>query len=253
MTVSEPRRAEDAAGTAVRTIELLGLPGTGKSTLASALAGRLRGPGGLPFELRSIDPASLRPRRLGTKLGLVAWQVSTSPAASVRAVRAVRASGQRGAAQVVRRSTAWLVAQSLLGAGRPSSVAGRILDEGPLQALWSIGLFGDHVTMLEGWVDQPELWRRADLVIVLDPPLSVVRSRLTGRAHPHSRLEDLGAEERAQALDRGHRVLYEIVESLPLLGVRPEAIVRLDEEPTADRDRDLERAVHRLVEAIDLV
>jgi hypothetical protein len=105
------------------------------------------------------------------------------------------------------------------------------MDEGPLQALWSVGLDGDWGEALEALDRHGYL--RADLAVVLDVSPSTALARLERRAQPHRRLDRIpGTEEKLALLERGSLLLGRLVsEWVKRHG--PETVLRLDSEQPA--------------------
>lgn len=165
-------------------------------------------------------------RRYRAKLAVATQELLAHPGASVRAASSVGRSHQGGTAAILHRLVAWQVAQGLTTAARTDEVD-TLLDEGSLQALWSLGLVGDHRGLLTAWRSRPTSWAVSDVVVVLQPPLATLDRRLTGRADPHSRVERLDGPRRRDALVLGDAVLHEIVASLPDLGIARGAVVTL--------------------------
>lgn len=215
-------------------VELLGLPGAGKSTLANALARELAARGRtMTVATQSVAAGTPAARRFGAKLGLVTRELVGRRGASVLAIRAVAASQQAGPSAALHRMVAWLVGQRLVGAARDGAVDA-VVDEGGLQALWSVGLAGDHRGLLDAWRARPERWSVGDVVVVLVPPTATIGARLAGRADPHSRIERLDGVRRHEALARGEAVLRDIVDALPDLGVPEAAVVTVPEAAWGD-------------------
>lgn len=227
-------------------VELLGLPGAGKTTLANALARELAARGRtMTVATQSVGAGIPAARRYGAKLGLATRELVGRRGASVHAIRAVAASQQDGPSAALHRVVAWLVGQRLVGAAHDGSVDA-VVDEGGLQALWSVGLDGDHRGLLEAWRARPERWVVGDVVVVLMPPTATIGARLAGRADPHSRVERLDGDRRHEALIRGEAVLRDIVDALPDLGVPAAAVVMVPDEAWGD---EVVRAVADRLEA----
>jgi hypothetical protein len=102
-----------------------------------------------------------------------------------------------------------LVAQQV--AALAADIAGvSLVDEGLVQALWSIGLRGDVgrvLATLESWPRR----RTADVLVVLRVPPEVALGRLTVRTSRHSRTQLLPEPARLAELERGDRLLGDLV------------------------------------------
>lgn len=189
------------------TLEFAGLPGSGKSRWAEYAASQLRAEGAEAW----LPRASLnRPLavRSGDKLWSVGRAVSHSPVASIDAMRAVWAS-QGSQIERLRRSLQWLDTQGRLAKRGPEATY-LIMDEGPLQALWSIGLEGEWEPVLEAVERRGYL--RAHCVVVLHVSPEVALSRLEARAEGHRRIDRLASRrEKLNALERGADLLRALV------------------------------------------
>jgi hypothetical protein len=194
------------------TVEFCGLPGAGKSRLVPEVETQLcasgfvtsivtatASPGRTPAA-RGADKARLATRRL----------VGEPRLASVVLAAAVR-DPQRRPQDRVRKIVNWLASQELV---RASSVDDRLclFDEGPIQALWSIGLWGDCRPLLERLTRAPEMSCVTDQLVVVRVEPETAERRLQRRQNPHSRLEGvLDPAERRQHLRRGAGLLDELV------------------------------------------
>lgn len=194
-------------------VELLGLPGAGKSTLGEAMAAALPG-------LRRADGATApgvpAPVRLARKGSATAATLARRPALSAGLLADLARS--QGAGAAVGRWVHWQQTQALLrraarpGRGGDAENAGvRLLDEGALQCLWSAGLRGDVAPLLSRLDAAPGAWARGDVVVVLDVPVPVVAERLAGRASQHSRTQLLAPQARQAELERGQALLETLV------------------------------------------
>ncbi|MBY5161750.1 glycosyltransferase [Salsipaludibacter albus] len=207
-------------------VEFLGLPGSGKSTLAAAVATAMRVG---TVTTAGTGAGTPTPARLARKVGAVVSEAVTHPGPTAVATVAVATSGQGDPRAVARRTVAWVVAQRLLGRARAGGVDA-VLDEGTLQATWSLGLVGDHRGLLEAWM-RDRRWLRPDVVVVLRPPTAVVEARLARRADPHSRIEQVTGDQRSRMVGHGARVLDDLVGSLGRLGVPHDRVVQVSIGP----------------------
>jgi hypothetical protein len=183
-------------------------------------------------------PGRVRIRR---KLSLVATHGLAHPVRSIRVTKAI-AAGQRDASSSLSRSVQWLVTQALFAQARRSGGV-HLFQEGVLQALWSIGLRGSPERMLgllRGDALDPIL---ADLAVVVEAPMEVVRSRLGSRGSGHSRTERLGQAEREAELARGQELLVELLAWWGSMG-GPGRVVHVTN--ASDGPPDIEAAVRRI-------
>jgi hypothetical protein len=192
------------------TVELVGIPGAGKSSLAQALVADLAGRGVAVLEAQAaLGPSVPVVRRLARKTVACAATALASPGTTVRVAGGVARSGQPGPGDVAGRLVQWLVAQhGTARARRRDGVS--ILDEGVLQSLWSVGLRGD-VTPLLTALDGSRGAASADLLVVVEVPPGTAQARLVARASQHSRTQLLAEDDRLAELERGAELLDRLV------------------------------------------
>jgi hypothetical protein len=191
------------------TVELVGIPGSGKSRLARTLTAELSGRG-LAVSLPQVPfgpgvPVGLR---LARKAGAVGAAALSAPRSTAQLTRAVVRSGQPGAADLAGRLVQLLVAQNT--AVRSLRLPGvSVLDEGLVQALWSIGIRGNVASLLDGWVP-PAPPSAQQLLVVLHTAPEVALERLANRTSQHSRTQLLPERDRLEELKRGVKLLDEL-------------------------------------------
>lgn len=233
-------------------VELCGLPGVGKTYVAGRLREHcLRLGVGLHPADELVSAATPLPRRAARKSLLVTTEMLTRPGPSVHAVAAIRASRQPHLRNVVSWCVQWLVTQRLLARARRVGGA-HLFDEGPLQALWSIGLRGDVTGLL-----RPETHRLLapevpNLLVVVDAPLDTVARRLTARPSKHSRTQRLAGGELRAELAHGKDLLDRLVawRQSAVGGNVPVTYVRnLDVGPGSGPDGEIARAADVMVRA----
>jgi hypothetical protein len=193
------------------SVELAGIPGSGKSRRARALATGLAARGVVVHQPQALvapsTPTGVRLARKGMACGAATLR---DPATTARVVSAVVHSGQPGPADVAGRAVQWLVAQQIVGSARRREGI-TVMDEGLLQALWSIGIRGNAEPVLRALA----LGHRVptpDLVIVVRVPPELALTRLTARTSRHSRTQQLAQPERLAELKRGTLLLEHLVE-----------------------------------------
>lgn len=227
------------------SVELAGIPGSGKSRRARLLADLLAERGIRVHQPQAaFAPSVPTTRRLVRKATASAAVALAAPAPTARMVRALVRSGQPRAADLVGRVVQWQVTQAVAGRSRRDGVA--VLDEGHVQALWSVGLRGDLTPVLAQLDARGSTFRAraADLLVVVDVPPEVALARLERRRSRHSRTQRLDRSERLAELQRGAALLDRLAAWWPgRPGTDPE-VVRLD--GTAGDGADLDRLADRI-------
>jgi hypothetical protein len=196
-------------------IEFIGLPGVGKSTLSHRVADILQQRGWrVEQPTYSVDHEMRVWQRLLLKLRLVTAEAVFHPAGAVRSLRAILATRQASAGDVIRLTVNWLFMSSLLReTERRAGV--HIFDEGQVNALWSIGFSARSVStagILTGLAR-----RRSTPVVValIEADIAAVRARLDLRKNGKSRLERTGPAD--DAWERARRALQQVKATLQML------------------------------------
>ncbi len=193
-------------------VELLGLPGAGKSALARETSHALRARGiAADVVDRPISAAVPKPRRLRRRTAAAARAVAAQPAwalSSARGMAAVRQAHARDGAAALAQ---WLAVYDLAAHARRAPGV-HLLEEGPLQTLWTLLLRASGAVSIADPVPTGMLakWPRAaapDVVVVLDVPLPEIESRLLRRQSKHSRSQHLPVEALREELLRGEQLL----------------------------------------------
>jgi thymidylate kinase len=210
--VSDEADGADSRGLTQRfCVELVGLPGAGKSRLARTLTEGLTRRGiSVTQPQASLGPSVPTGRRLARKAVASGATALAAPVTTARVVRGVVRSGQPTRADLAKRVVQWLVAQEAMA--RAARHAGpSIVDEGLVQALWSTGLRGDVEPVL-AVLDRSRRWFSPDLLVVVTVPPELALSRLVARSSQHSRTQLLPEHERLVELERGARLLDRLVD-----------------------------------------
>ena len=196
-------------------IEFIGLPGAGKSTLSHRVAEILQQRGWrVEQPTYSVNHEMRTWERLLLKLRLVLAEAIFHPARAVRSVNAILATRQASAADFMGVTVNWLFMSSLLRkSDRRTGV--HIFDEGPLNALWSIG-FSAGSAGTAGILGELARQRSTPVVVALvEVDIAAVRERLDLRKDGRSRLERTGPAD--DAWERARRALQQVKATLQML------------------------------------
>ncbi len=180
----------------IRAVELVGLPGTGKSTVARYLESIL-GRAGVPIRSRSLVLAdqSRLVHRQQTRLRLILRNVSTCGHLYRRAFRLIADSGQRSTRDfAIVMSNFWSVI-ALMAEGHTADDCLVIADQGLFQAIWSVQLSSSKELPLDAWT--PLLLAaglEGTLLAHVQSDISVSRHRVSARVRSRTRL-DLGSPQ----------------------------------------------------------
>jgi hypothetical protein len=208
------------------TVELTGIPGAGKSWMAVRIAARLADCG-VPVAQpqRSMAPSVNPVRRISRKLAASAAAGLHDPGLSLGMANGIVHSKQPSVADMAARFIQWQVGQRIQSQpGMHNSV--RLLDEGLVQCLWSIGLRGTVEPAL-GTLAASKSWRKADLLVVVRTPAAIVEARLASRVSQHSRTQQLALGARRAELEHGERLLDHLVHWWTCAGSEPRPCVEV--------------------------
>lgn len=120
-----------------------------------------------------------------------------------------------------------------------------VLDQGFMQAVWSIGLRGRLESPLQTLSGTTDVWSRPDRVIVVEAPLDQLAKRLRARASRHSRVQDSGRSTVAE-LDRARDLMSHLLAEARSLGLEPESIITI-ENPDSASPEDLVSSISSLL------
>ena len=202
-------------------VELCGLPGSGKTTVAGHMRTALQRAG---FPGHIVDQPISASAPPVTRL---LRRTAASARASVARPRWALGVGADVAAvrQPARRDTASVLAQWLAVCDLTSRAHRRpgihLLEEGLVQTMWTLMLRSEDPPPPRLWASLPTT-SRSDLVVLVDVPVPVVQERLVRRASRHSRSQQLPPDLLRAELERGDRLLAALVATArpPVLRVR---------------------------------
>ena len=103
----------------------------------------------------------------------------------------------------------WLAVQRLVARSRHGWGV-QLMEEGPLQTLWTLGLRSREDVLSGPWPDLADE-ARTDLLVVVDAPVELSAARLGARRSAHSRTQRLPEPDRRAELLRGRELLFELV------------------------------------------
>jgi predicted kinase len=201
-------------------VEMLGLPGSGKTAVAGAACDDLRGRGVAADVVdRPISAAVPRVRRIARRTSASARALAEDPRWALRSATRIASLQQPSRRDTASALAQWLAVRNLSGRARARAGV-HLLEEGPRQTLWTLLLRSPDrfpPELLERLLREA----RCDVVVVLDVPVEVVQSRLTRRASKHSRSQQLPPALLRAELLRGR----DLIELLAASTVTP--VVRL--------------------------
>lgn len=207
-------------------IEFFGLPGAGKSVVAAELVEALRADGDPAYLASSVTGPDARTGLRYLRKGVeILGVLLRRPRASFVLLYSLHRSGQRSTVQTLKRWADFMVAQGLMISSRsPGSV---ILDQGILQAIWSIGLQGDLKGPLDSLVANRLDWRLPDVVVVVQAPIDEIVARLVSRPSRHSRLQD-DISAAAASMEGAQRLMSEVLDEAQALGLAKESMISIE-------------------------
>lgn len=208
-------------------IELCGMPGAGKSSIAQALVTELDSLGcaaSLPLE--EVSPRRPRGRRLRRKLRRATVEVAGHPLASARTVRVLMRSQQPTRREAAIRSLNWLVLRAAMRRAN-ASVGFHVIDQGLVQELCSLGFCGDAESAID--IADPGVELLApDLILVVEVELELADQRLAARPGRESRVEGDGVDRRRELARQGESVEELLASWMQRFGDRvPTAVERI--------------------------
>lgn len=165
----------------MRVVEFVGLPGSGKTTLARTIAATLRASGVDVLEPVARVNELGRARRGVTKFAYCAREGLRAPAATAALARLVAESRQPNLALAAKNLTNLVLQRALAIPARPADVV--IHDQGVFQSLWSLNLQARNPPLLDAALyARVAGGARRRLVVFLDADVARVLERLSMRS-----------------------------------------------------------------------
>jgi AAA domain len=231
-------------------VEFFGLPGVGKSALSRRVAEQLAARGVSVSEpsYALAHGMGRTTRRLG-KAVHVLRELVLHPISSLRAARAIAATDQPSRALTWNLTFNWLLVLALTRRARQRHGA-VLLDQGVLQAVWSIGLDGNAKAALALVDSLPHSVGLPDICVIVEAGASTVEQRLNHRLAKDSRV-DRQRDRLAELLARGGDLLQSIRVRLVPLGAAPTLVMA--NENGADLDQLASQLVNSITESMAAV
>lgn len=209
-------------------VELAGLPGSGKTTLAARLRRELLD-AGVPCSVADagVSARSRKEVRMVRRAVYAAREVAAEPMASRRAAAVLVGSRQVAGRDTAAVLTQWLATERLTSRSRRTNGVW-LLEEGLVQTAWTAALRA-------GRLDPGDLWScvpapaHPDLVLFLDARPDLVAHRLSRRTSRHSRLQHGPVEHLVSELRRGQAIFDDLLVLSPVRVARLFADSSLDE------------------------
>lgn len=233
------RSSAASAGVGRRSVvvELCGLPGAGKTTLAADVVDRLR-ESGLSAVVADAPISAAVPfaQRSMRKVGLLASTVAARPGEALRAARRLGA-GQPNGRDRLAVPVQWCVTSAVVSsAGRRPGLS--VLEEGLVQALWSAQLSArsPYAADVRRMLAYRSGSATPDLVVHLDVPVEVALARLRARESRHSRVQRMSDAQQIDILGHGDWLLRRILAAWTDLGCGPVLSLRQQVATPANDD-----------------
>lgn len=218
-------------------VEMCGLPGAGKTTLAGR-AGELLTARGQSCSIldRGISAVHPPPVRWMRRSAHALRGARREPAWSAEVATAFGGLKGNSARDFAGALVQWLAVADLSAVARSRPGVG-LLEEGFVQTLWTLLLrttsSATEVLETAAMLRRTPARMRSDLVVLVDAPLDVVQGRLASRSSRHSRTQRIGESARLAELERGRALLDLLVAGSPVPVHRVNVAATGDTDPLA--------------------
>ena len=231
-----PRTGSDGGSTSTvksrcTVVELCGLPGAGKSTLARSIVDVLARSGVEVAVLDTPISATVASRaRAVRRLGLAAGAAVRWPVHSARSATWF-AAGHQAPADAASAWVQWLAVQRIVHSSSAATFG--LLEEGAVQTMWTALLRSSSPRPAGvAWTTWPPSVL-PDGVLHVDVPVETASARLARRRSRHSRTQLLAPDARLEELRLGQHLLEDLVARCPLPILRVESDDNRTKEETA--------------------
>lgn len=198
----------------IRIIELVGLPGTGKSTVAQRLESIL-GDAGIATSSKSVvlSDRSHFIYRQQKRLQLIVRNANKCGDLYRRSFRLIAESGQRSALDfAIVASNFWSIV-ALMAEGRANNDRLMIVDQGLVQALWSVQLSSSRTPSPDAWAPILLAAGFAETLLVnVQTDISVSRHRVSVRERNRTRLVSGSSDEQARQWQVASKNMSSLIE-----------------------------------------
>lgn len=184
----------------IRIIELIGLPGTGKSTIARRLESIL-GTAGVTTRSRSIMLADDDPfiRRQQKRIKLIIRNAGNCGRLYRRSLRLIAHSGQRTTLDFAVVALNFWSIIALMAERRIADDRVMIADHGLVQGLWSVQFSSLRALPLDAWAPLLLAAGLADTLLVhVQTEISISRHRVSARIRNTTRLDSGSSDEQSR-------------------------------------------------------
>jgi hypothetical protein len=206
--------SETATALPIQIIELAGLPGTGKSTIARHLETTLGGAGiSIVSKAVALADQSHFLHRQQRKLQLILRHAGRCGDLYRRSYQLIADSGQRSILDFASVTANFWSIIALMADRRAAGDSVMIADQGLFQAVWSVQLSSRSALSLDAWAPILRAAGIAETLLVhIESDVSVSRRRVSARARNWSRLKSGSPDEHPYEWQTASRTMSSLVE-----------------------------------------